>query len=200
MKIIQDVAPTVEPLTIEELSMHLRIDDETAVENEYLEDLIVGARIQAENVTRRKFLTQTYSYYLDGFPTGNFLKLPFGNLQSVVSVKYKDSDGDETTMTVTTDYIVQTSGWECGGIVLPYGVTWPSFTPYPSNPITIQFVCGWTTRSLIPQPIKNAMKLICADMYVNRESQVLVDLPGQQYLENKTADNLLINYKLWDSF
>lgn len=200
MKAIINTAPATEPLTVEDLHMHLRIDEDTGLESEYLQDIIVAARQYVEDLTGRALFTQTWDYYLDEFPEAKYIKIPFGNLQSVTHIKYTDSDGDETTMTIDTDYLVETNGKQCGRIVLPYGVSWPSTTLYTSNPIVIRFVAGWTTRALIPDNIKHAMKLICTDLYSNRESQIYNSYPGQTYEENKTALNLLRNQRLNDTF
>ena len=170
----------------------------TSVEDDLLNDIITSAREHVEDITRRAIITQTWDYYLDAFPSGNHFKLPFGNLQTVTHVKYTNSAGTVTTMTVTTDYIVETNGDQCGRIVLPYGVTWPSFTAYPSNPIVIRFVCGWTTAALVPYKIKAAVKMICADIYENRESQSVGS--AQIYFENKTVNRLLASSRLWDEF
>jgi uncharacterized phiE125 gp8 family phage protein len=166
------------------------------VEDNWLNDAIQAAREDVEDTTRRALLTQTRYYYLDQFPDKNYIVIPFGNLQSVTSVKYKDSDGTETTMTVTTDYLVELNGEGCGRIVLPYGVSWPSFTPYPSNPITIEFVCGWTAAASIPKKIKHACLMICADLYANRGEKII----GQSVAEDKTAGRLLASYRLWEEF
>jgi len=69
------------------------------------------------------------------------------NVSETQSVKYKDSDGTETTMTVTTDYLWETNEDQIGRIVLPYEKSWPTDTLYPSKPITIKFVCGWTSAA-----------------------------------------------------
>jgi uncharacterized phiE125 gp8 family phage protein len=163
----------------------------TTAEDDDLTDLITDGRVVVENICRRALLTQTWYYYLDKFPSEDFFKLPFGNLQSVTSVKYKDSDGTETTMTVTTEYIVETNGDQCGRIVLPYGASWPSFTPYPSNPITVEFVCGWTAAASIPKNIKRAVKFAAEDAYYHgNRHEVLKDV----------INNLLASYRLWEEF
>jgi len=170
----------------------------TSVEDDLLTAIIQAAREHVEDVTRRQLLTATWDYYLDRFPGENSFKIPFGNLVSVTHIKYTDSDGDETEMTVTTDYIVETNGEMCGRIVLPYGVTWPSFTAYPSNPIVIRFICGWTAAASIPEKIRAAVKMLCSDMYENRESQSVGS--AQIYFENKTVNRLLASARLFDEF
>ncbi|OPY74918.1 MAG: Phage gp6-like head-tail connector protein [Syntrophorhabdus sp. PtaU1.Bin153] len=176
----------------------IRLTGQTT-EDDLLNGIIYAAREHVENVTRRALLTQTWDYYLDEWPDEDYIRIPFGNLQSVTSVSYKDEDGTETTLTATTDYLVETNGDQCGRIVLPYGVSWPSGTLYPSNPIKIRFIAGWTTAALVPYPIKAATKMICADLYENRERQI-VNLSTQTYQENKTVSALLANYRLWEEF
>lgn len=169
----------------------------TSAEDDLLNNIIVSAREHVEDITSRALLTQTWDYYLDRFPSGDYIELPFGNLQTVTSVSYKDSDGTETTMVVTTEYIVETNGEGFGRVVLPYGVTWPSLSAYyPSNPIKVRFICGWTTAALVPSRIKSAIKLLCADMYRGRGDAVI----GQTVVENKTAERLLASCRLWGNF
>lgn len=159
--------------------------------------ILKSAREHVEDVTRRQLLTATWDYSLDAWPKENYIKLPFGNLQSSgLSVKWKDTDGTETTLTLTTDYLVETNGEGCGRIVLPYGGTWPTGTLFPSNPITIRFACGWTTAALVPYRAKAAIKMLCADMYEQRGERIV----GAVVTENKAVDALLFPLRLWDEF
>ena len=168
-----------------------------SIEDDLLTAIIQAGREHVEDITRRALLTQTWNYYLNSFPCEDYIKIPFGNLQSITHVKYTDSGGDETTLTENTDYLVETNGDGCGKIVLPYGESWPSFTAYPSKPIAIRFVCGWTAAVSIPTKIRNAVKLICGDLYKNRESQVMSNM---DYKENSTLIRLLYSSILWDEF
>lgn len=169
----------------------------TSVEDDLLNDIITTARQETEDYTGRALMTQTWDYFLDSFPSGNYIKLPFGNLESVTHVKYTDSDGDATTLTEDTDYLVETNGNQCGKIVLPYGVSWPSFTPYPSKPVVVRFVCGYgTERSDIPMRIRTAIKMICADLYSMRGEPVI----GKSVINNDRAQRLLWNFVLWEVF
>ena len=168
----------------------------TNAEDDLLNAIIYAGTEHVENVTRRKLLTQTWDYYLDEFPDGS-IKIPFGNLASVTSIIYKDSDGTETTLTLNTDYLVETNGEGIGRIVLPYGAAWPSFTAWPSKPITIKFVCGWTAAALVPYTIKAALKLIASDLYENREGQIQTAF---MFKENPAVNAMLASYRLWDEF
>ena len=197
MKAVQITAPTKEPVSTDGLAEHLMLDDDHPDRSS---DVLVGlekaARQHVEEITRRAILTQTWDYYLQGWPDGDRIILPLGRLQSVTHVKYKDTDGDETTMTVDTDYLVETNGDGYGYIVLPYGESWPGDSLYPSNPITVRIVCGWTTAALVPFQIKSAIKMVCADLYENRGEPII----GQSRVENPAAQNLLASWRLHEEF
>jgi len=180
-----------------EFGTSILLNEAETAEDDLLTAIISAAREYIEDITRRALLTQTWHYYLDAFPEDDFIKLPFGNLASVTAITYKDSAGTVATMTTGTDYLVETNGEGIGRIVLPYGGSWPSFTAYPSNPITIEFVCGWTSAASIPKKIVAACKLICADLFVNREGRILSNL---NYQENKAVQALLASSRLWDEF
>ena len=166
-----------------------------STEDDLLTAIIQAAREQIEDITRRALLTQTWDYYLQGWPSSDRIKIPFGNLQSVTSVKWKDSDGDETTLTVTTDYLVETNGEGCGSVVLPYGESWPSGTLYPSNPITIRFICGWEAAADIPSKIRTANKMLCTDLYSYRGTYAAGTM-----VENAAVDRLLASVRIWEEF
>lgn len=172
----------------------IAVNEATFTDDDLLNDYIETAREYVEGITRRAILTQTWDYYLDDFPSEDYFYLPFGNLQSVTHIKYTDSDGDETTMTEDTDYIVETNGEGYGRIVLPYGESWPSFTAYTSHPIVIRFVCGWTEG--VPSRIKTAIKMLVAQMYESRGEDVL----GQTVHEDTKYERYLSSLKLWKDF
>lgn len=186
-------APTEEPVSLLDLKEHCGIvgDDQDAL----LEALITSARQYAESYTRRALVTQTWDYYRDFWPDGDYFELPFGQLQSVTSVKYKDSDGTETTMTVTTEYLVDANS-DPGRIVLPYGENWPSFTAYPVNPIVVRFVCGFGAASSVPAAIRTAIKMLAAETYEIREVSVI----GRMVTPTNIVENLLWPYRLWGEF
>ena len=160
-------------------------------EDDMLNELITAGRLAVEHDTNRRLVTQTWDYYPQSWPDGDRIKIPYGNLQNAEGmapvVTYKDSDGTETTMTVTTDYLVLTNGDQCGFIVLPESGTWPSVTLYPSNPIKIRFTCGYgAAASDVPVTAKQAIKRWCANNYMNRGDNVL----GQTVSYDRTYDNM----------
>jgi uncharacterized phiE125 gp8 family phage protein len=163
-------------------------------EDALLTSLISSVRGQVEAFTRRALITQTWDAYLNAFPTKNFIALPWGQLQSVTSLSYTDSAGTATTMTPTTDYLVDTVQ-EPGRVVLPYGVPWPCFTWYPVNPIACRFVCGYGAAAAVPEGIKTAIKMIVADLYAERGERIV---GAVNVSENKAAEMLLWPYRLFE--
>lgn len=133
--------PAQYPISLAEAKKQCEIDDTDTAHDTYIKSLIMAATGRAEQYLHRRLVSQTWKYYLDQWPWGSIIKLPFGKLQSVTSVKYTDSDGDESTMTAS-EYIVDINT-EPGQIVLGYEESWPTATLYPSNPIKIEFVCGY---------------------------------------------------------
>jgi len=163
----------------------------TSAEDTLLSTILTAARNHVENITGRQLMTATWDYSLQAWPDGDYIKLPFGNLVSVTSVKWKDVDAVETTLTVTTDYLVETNGNQCGRIVLPYGESWPSDTLYPSNPITIRFVCGYVSAAAVPEMLQVAIKFAAQNMWRHGgESKELTNL----------VEALTRSYRLWDEF
>jgi len=189
--------PANEPLSYQQVCDHLRIqtvdEDMDASSIEYIDRLIVATRTHLEHsYLNRALVTQTWKVYYDEFPSENYIKIPFPPLQTVTHIKYTDSDGTPTTMTLTTDYLVDAKSTP-GRLVLPYNESWPSVTLHPRYPIEIQYICGYgDDPEDVPDAIRHAMLLMIADMYENRE-----DLVERAMSNNRTLDRLLFNYRVW---
>lgn len=171
-------APAVEPVSLAEAKLHLRVD--STDEDALISSLITAARQHAEHVTRRAFITQTWEVQMDGWPDGDTIEVPLPPLQSVTSVSYYDAGGTEYTMP-STDYIVDTKSAP-GRIVLAYGKSWPSTTLRPAAGVVVRFVGGYgSAASDVPAAIKAAMLLHIGALYEHREAvitgQTAVELP-----------------------
>ena len=168
LKVITPVSG--EPISVDDVKDQLRID--IANEDDYIADLIFAVREYAESYTGRALATQTLEILLDGFPDLDFIEIQSPPLQSVTSVKYKDSTGAEITMAATTDYLVDTEQ-EPGRIVLPLFKAWPAVTLYPVNPIRIRYVAGYDGATLkIPYGLKAALLLHVGLLYKYRDDEI----------------------------
>lgn len=193
MEIILDTAPVVEPVSVLEVKKHLNIESEYFNDDEYIDSLIPIVRENAEQVTRRRLITQTWLAYFDGWPSSDYLELPFGTLQSVTSVKYYETDDTENTM-AAADYGVDTDSM-VGRIVLDYGESWPTETLRPRSPIKIEFVCGYgTAGSDVPGPIIQAIKIGIADLFWARSSEQPANVVTGRV--GNIFNNLLRNYRI----
>jgi uncharacterized phiE125 gp8 family phage protein len=161
-------APAVEPLTLTEAKLHLRVDHTT--DDDLITSLIVAARQYAENYTQRCFITQTWDLKLDAFPVGDIL-LVKPPVASVTSITYVDTDGTTQTLSSAlyrTD--LPTGPWAQRGRIEPaYGESWPS-TRALSNAVTVRCVHGYGLAVSVPDPIKAALKLLIGHWYENREA------------------------------
>lgn len=192
-------APTVYPVKLGDdiLQAHLGTN---AIFNDIqyrrIEMLIKVATDAAEKYTRRRFITQTWQVYLSAWPSGDSMKLPFGNLQSITHVKYTETDGTVTTWD-SGEYNADIKQ-EPGRVVLEYGYTWPSASLHPQNPIEVQYVCGYgDTDTDVPESIRHAISVYVADLYENRQD---INFTNQQMTQLKTFESLLMPRRLWHEF
>jgi len=192
METVLKTAPVAEPISLDEAKRHARIDIDETDHDDYLHDLIVVAREQVEMITWRKLVTQTWYAYLQRWPGGNYIELPFGKLQTGTApiIIYTDVDGTPTTWS-SAEYIVD-ANYQKGRITLADGYTWPNETLYPSNPIRIEFICGYGLAVSVPPQIKHAMKIIVSELFENRETSLI----GVSFQEMDTVNNLLSNFRL----
>jgi len=164
-----------EPITLEEALDHIRNTGGSAdAEGGIALSLISTAREWCEEFTGLSFAPQTIELYLPSFPHKSYIEIPRPPLVSVTSVKYKNSAGVETTMTPTTDYIVDADSL-VGSVVLPYGKTWPSFVPYPVNAVKIVYTAGYGEANPLPRTLRQAMLLLIGHWFNHREAVGTVD-------------------------
>ena len=159
-------APAVEPLSITEAKLHLRVDHND--ENDLITALIKSARIAIENYLDRKLVTQTIIEYFDSFPT-TVTPLTFWPVASITSIQYVDTDGTEQTWdssNYTTD-IYGVFGEGPARITPAYSVSYPS-TREMVNAVYVTYVAGYGAAAAVPALIKSAMYLLIADLYDGR--------------------------------
>ena len=169
MALVIQTQPTEEPIEINEAKQHLRIDGDE--DDNLILNLITIARQNAETVTRRAMITQTWAYYLDEWPDVDYIELPYAApLQSITSLKYTDY-AETVTEVTATDYETDTYR-EPGRLVLAYGESWPTATLHVTSPIEVIYICGYGTPDDVPLPIRQGMLMDIADLFENRETIV----------------------------
>ena len=165
--------PLIEPVSIEELKGQTRVSHDQ--ENLELYRYIQAARAYFEDRTDRTISQTTWKLTLDYWPGDRCIILPRATpLIAVTGFVLKDSVGNPVPW-VSTDWIADTDS-EPGRVVLGYGQSWPSFTPFPVSPITITYTAGIADTSPATEAeaiIKHAILMLAAGFYENRESEVL---------------------------
>jgi len=171
-------APAVEPLTQTEVKNYLRVDSDITEDDALITALIVAARRYCETFTRRAFITQTWTMYLDRFPANRwYITLPKSPLQSVTSIKYYDIDGTLQTWS-SSKYEVDSSDTIPARVSLAESETWPS-TRVQANSVQILFIGGYGAAAAVPDTIKSAMYLLVGHWYENREAVTLAGTPKE---------------------
>lgn len=182
--------PAKEPVSLNEAKTHLRVtgNDEDA----HIANLIKAARIHCEReICSRAFITQTLEATYDRWPAVGIFRLPHPPLQAVTSIKYTDEDGDETTWDAA-NYLVDTVYER---VVKKSGVSWPTATLQEVAGIKVRYTAGYgDSAGDVPQPIRQAILLLVADWYENREESIVgtISTPIQIGIER-----LLAGYSSW---
>lgn len=170
-------APVNEPWTLSDVKNYLKVD--TSADDTLITTLISAARQAAESYLNMALITQTVTEKLDRLnnPT---LYLSVSPVISVSNFQYADSQNTTQTF-ASTNYVVDTFS-KPARLSLAYGKTWP--TLYGNiNDVTITYTAGFGTEaSGVPTQIRQAMLMMIADSYDNREDYVKKMPTASQYL------------------
>jgi len=157
-------APTIEPVTLTEAKLHLRIDGTD--DDDLITSLIKVAREWCEGFQNRAFIEQSITARLDAF--SNTIALPRPPLISVTTIKYYDTAGDQQTLS-DSYYDVDTTS-EPGLITLAYNQSWPAVRDI-HHCIEIIYKAGYgATAATVPESVKAAIKLLVSHLYEHREA------------------------------
>lgn len=188
-------APTSEPVTVDELKVHLRVGDDETTEDGLIASLGEAARAYVETFTGRALMTQTWDLKLDGFPCGDVLDLPTAPIASITSITYTDTAGASQTWS-SSNYLTDLPSGPFarpGRITPVYGVSWPS-TRDVMNAVAVRYVAGYTSAVLVPEALKAAIKLMAAQWYAQREPVVVGSIAQNIPL---TVESLLWPYRVF---
>ena len=169
-------APTVEPVTLSDARLHLKIPSAETSDDTYITALIVVARRSVERFQGRALINQTWDYYLDRFPIATsladghdrWIEVPRPPLSSVTHVKYTPEGGALTTF-ASSNYTVDTASTP-GRIVLKRTADWPSTVLEITNGVVIRFIAGYGAAAAnVPENTVHALKMLVSHLYENRE-------------------------------
>lgn len=151
-------APASTPVSLAEAKTYCRVLDSNS--DTLLTSLIAAATSYLDGPNGylgRAIITQTWELYLDDFSSA--IRIPFGPVASVSSVKYYDTANTLQTIT-STNYavdLVSRDQW----IVPVSTYSWPAVATGINN-VIIQFVAGTATA---PDAIKSAMLMLISQWF-----------------------------------
>jgi hypothetical protein len=208
--------PSVEPVSLAQATAQCRVVD--AAENAIFNGLITAARQYAERITGRAFINQTWQQSFDRFPPmvrfgpgsgmrredftdgeyglGRAILLFKAPLVSVTQIQYLDNTNTLQTLASST-YTVDPAAVP-GVITESYTGTvlnqWPD-TFGVRNAVTVQYLAGYgASGSNVPVDLQQALLLIIAHWYVNREEVV----DGAMARVPMAAAEILESYRIYD--
>lgn len=153
-----------EPVSLEEMRAHARIDDDFTEDDTMLEGLVAAARIHIENHTGRAFVEQTWEFRCDCFPAADgAMYLPRPPLISVETIAYIDENGDEQELVEDVDFVVDSKSHPAR-IAPAFGKSWPA-TRDQIHAVLVTAICGYGEAADVPETLKLAIKLLALHFY-----------------------------------
>jgi len=181
--------PTVEPVSLDEVKSHARIDHN--VDDVLLGSLLFAARQWCEHYTRRAFINQTWDLALSVVPEKRYVNLPRSPLESITHVQLFD-DNDNAKTWDEENYFADTVS-DVGRLYLREGACWPDASRC-SNGVVITYVAGYgIDGSFVPEPIKLAIKQLVLHWYEYRGDAVQSNILSKAPL---TVEALLDPYRI----
>ncbi len=164
MALVLTSAPALEPVSVAEAKMHLRIDgsDEDAL----ISSLIMTSRLHVEAALGLALISQNWTLIRDAWPMGSTVKLPICPVQSITLARVLSASGTPTNM-VASDYILEGKG--VPPRFVRTGLTWP-IPGRAAAGVEISFVAGFGPAAAdVPLPIRQALLLLVAHWYEHRD-------------------------------
>lgn len=171
--------PTVEPLSLADAKLHLKVDG--AEDDALIGQMIAAARQRCEHALGRALLQQVWECVLPAFPAGRlFIGKP--QVLEVVHVKYLDAAGVEQTLAPAAYTLDAESSSGAGWLVPVDG--WPATSETLPNAVRVRFLAGYGAAAAdVPANVVAWLKLQVGALYRNREafagSGAAIELPGR---------------------
>lgn len=184
--------PAVEPLTVAEAKLHLRVD--ISDDDAYIGTLITAAREWVEAYLDRTLITTQLILRAAEFPTEE-LELPrppmvASGTATAVVITY--TLADTTTATLSTALYRVDRTTTPGNVAPIINGTWPSDVIEDANAVAVTYWAGYgSTSASVPATIRHAMLMLIGHWYESR-STVLVGVtskPLEFAVESLLASN-----------
>ncbi len=171
-------APAVEPVSLSEAKIDLRVDHDD--DDTLIAALITSARMEAEGLARRAFISQTLELSLTNWPCDGYIRLPLPPVASVTSITYHKDDNTSATMS-SGDYIVITDV-DPAVLTLAKDKTWPTDALRTVAPIRVRYVAGYgATAASVPERYRALIRSLVLVRYESRDE---LTAPQERQLAN----------------
>ncbi len=172
MSSIQTTLPLVEPVTLAEAKAHLRVTH--ADDDAYISILIKTARMGVEAQTGLGLISQSWSVFMDDWPTCGVISLPLSPVLDVVDIKtYGD---DNTPATIDPAHYYEDRSSRPARIVLRGSRSWVRPGRI-AHGIEILLSVGFgSAATAVPEPLREALLQLVGHWYATRGD---ADVPQQ---------------------
>ena len=165
--------PAVEPLTVAEAKLHLRVD--ISDDDTYIGTLITAAREWVENYLDRTLITTQLILRAAEFPTEELelARPPMATAGTATAVVITYTLADTTTATLSTALYRVDRTTTPGNVAPVINGTWPSDVIEDANAVAVTYWAGYgPTSASVPATIRHAMLMLIGHWY-DRRSAVL---------------------------
>lgn len=172
-------APASEPITLAEARKQLELSPSDTAHDDHLTALIQAVREQFEHDTDSSILTQTLSVTCEDL-SDDEIYLPRRPIQSITSIQYYDTANTLQTLSSSVYSLDKPNA----AVRLNYLQLWP-VTIDRWDAVTITYVAGYSSISAVPQIYKQAMKLLLAHYFENRDmimSEAMQTIPAYEMI------------------
>jgi|SRR6185312_7197622 len=178
--------PAVEPLSLDEAKIFLRVEHNT--DDQLITALIVAARLHVEAQIQAALITQSWRLTLDGWPCQGRVLVRPGPLQALIAARIFDMQG-------------HAQAFDTQAFVPDPGASTLSFMPWVlpvpgrvAAGIELDVTAGFgDTASDVPEPLRHAVRLLAAHWYENR---ALVSGADQAVVLPATVAALIAPYRM----
>ena len=180
------------PITLPEAKAHLRVAQGDTEDDEYIISLINVAATALERMTGHVMRARNVTFNYDVWQSNAFNRIPLwrGPANSVVSVVYDDTAGVQRTLASNQYRLREYALQPC--IVPATGITWPEAEPIPGS-IRVTYNAGYASNAAVPEPFKQAAKLLIGHWFENREAVMVGATSG---ILDMAVNTLIDGYRL----
>lgn len=156
--------PAAEPVSIDEVKAHLRVDGNS--EDALIASLLLTSRLHIEAALGLALMTQHWQLVMDVWPVATTVKIGIAPVQAINEIRVLDRDG-ASTVVPSSSYALEATGRPAR--IVPKDQAWP-MPGRKAGGIHIDFVAGFgSAADAVPSPIRQALLLLVTHWYEHRD-------------------------------